>query len=277
MSHKRDTRTRALHLQKTQDTHNIHSRPGTPHTHDTPGPHNTPSAPHTHDKHDKQCLIRESESMERNQEAHKNIPSKLPAKKAKTQKQTGNFHSPTKHCGHHGKNKGHNSDQCWVLHPELKPQPDSTPNQKQGFLNNAAQKEIDFLAKQEKKTPVEIASMKMEQHNKTKDLLTENKEKKAEKEQLAIEEMEEMEVSSSDESESSCNKMKLDKPIPRKGWKKSTRVPKGKEQTNPLPILKKKKCCVIEEEEEDNLNETTDIPEEEIAHHKLTAEAQEKL
>ena len=55
------------------------------------------------------------------------------------------------------------------------------------------------------------------------------------------EETEDIEVSLSDESESFCNKMKLEKPIPWKGWKKAKRVPKGKEQTNPLPILKKKK------------------------------------
>ena len=136
---------------------------------------------------------------------------------------------------------------------------------------------IDLLAKQEKTSPLEIASMKMEQCKKVKSLLTENKEKKAEKEQLAIEETEEIEVSSSEESKSSCDKMELDKPTPRKGWKKSTGVPKGKEQTNPLPILEKKKHCIVEEKEEDNHNKTTDIPEEEIAHRKLAAEAQEKL
>ena len=66
----------------------------------------------------------------------KNAPSEPPAKKAKTQKQTGNFHSQTKHCSHHSKNEGHDSDQCWVLHPELAPEP--KPNQKQSFSNKAA-------------------------------------------------------------------------------------------------------------------------------------------
>ena len=89
--------------------------------------------------HDKQCSIKESETVERNQETCKSLQGELPKKRVKTsfQKQTRNFYSPTKkHCSHHGKVKGHDSEQCWVLHPELKPQPDS--NQKQGLSNNAA-------------------------------------------------------------------------------------------------------------------------------------------
>ena len=51
--------------------------------------------------------------------------------------------------------------------------------------------------------------MKMEQCEKVKSLVTGQKEKKTEKEQLAIEETEEIEVSSSDKSKSSCEALTI--------------------------------------------------------------------
>ena len=161
--------------------------------------------------HDKNRLILEAEIVERHQQSQKEKGGKkFKENKGKAkQKGTGDKKAAAKkYCSHHGANKGHNSDECWTLHPELK------PTKKPRLSNNAMRKEINLLAKQEKKSPLEIVDLKLEQLKKAKAALTKSK---AKKEQLSME-PEEIDSSEDDsKSETSCNQVEvLEKPIPRK-------------------------------------------------------------
>ena len=76
-----------------------------------------------------------------------------------------------KYCSHHGANKGHNSEECWTLHPELKPKVKGPR-----LSNNKMKKEINSLARAEKKSELEIVNLKINQLKKAK-ALYEKKEK----------------------------------------------------------------------------------------------------
>jgi len=110
--------------------------------------------------HDKNPLLLEAEIVERHQQSQKEKGGKkIKDNKGRSkQKETGHK-KPTakKYCSQHGANKGHNSDKCWTLHPKLK------PTKKPRLSNNAMRKEINLLTKQEKKSPLEIVDLKLEQ------------------------------------------------------------------------------------------------------------------
>ena len=181
--------------------------------------------------YDKNRLIKEAEIVERHQQAQP--PKDAKKNKGKDTKKSHNKrgyesrkNGNKKYCSHHGANKGHNSDECWALHPELK------PAKKPRLSNNSLKKEINILARQEKKSPLEIVNLKLEQLKRAKEAYT--KRAKAKKEQHSIEPKGddsadsksdgEKSSDSDSESERSCNKIdefqdSWDQ------WKKKKRVP----------------------------------------------------
>ena len=181
--------------------------------------------------YDKNRLIKEAKIVERHQEAQpyketKKSKGKKSKKSHNKRGYEGRKNGNKKYCSHHGANKGHNSDECWALHPELK------PAKKPRLSNNSLKKEINILARQEKKSPLEIVNLKLEQLKRAKEAYT--KRAKAKKEQHSIEPKGhdsadsksdgEKSSDSDSESERSCNKIdefqdSWDQ------WKKKKRVP----------------------------------------------------
>ena len=96
--------------------------------------------------HDRKRFIEECKIVERLQALRETKPPQLKnSNKKKVQGRSKiNFQEKNrtnKYCSHHGANKGHNSEECWTLHPELKPKIKGPR-----LSNNKIKKEINSLA-----------------------------------------------------------------------------------------------------------------------------------
>ena len=172
--------------------------------------------------HDRKRFIDECEIVERLQASRaKSTPQQKPKN---SQKFPGKARSKTpnrkkKYCLHHGADKGHTSEECWTLHPELKPAPKG-PN----LSNNKMRKEINHLARVEKKTELDIVNHKIEQLQKAK-ASYERRDKKKESHNLEKEELTDSD-SISTQSSKSIRMMEVEQPIPKKRLTKIGEVPK---------------------------------------------------
>ena len=160
--------------------------------------------------HDRKKFIEEAEIVER----HQVLQSKPPyqpkkqeeKKKSRGGRAKGKFRekSQGKYCSHHGANKGHNSEDCWTLHPEKKPK---NPRGS-GLSNKKLKKEINSMARSSNKTQAEVAQMKIDQLTRAKKAF-EKRDKKQEQQLIEAQEMD------SSDSSLSIHMMENDK-IPRK-------------------------------------------------------------
>ena len=146
--------------------------------------------------HDRKRFIEESEIVERQQLLRQK--PKRPTNQKSGGKAKGKIREKTqgKFCSHHGAGKGHNSEECWTLHPELKPKKD----QGSKLSNNKMRKEINALARSENKSELDIVNHKLEQLKKAKAAF-EKKDKNKKESKMIEEDLQSLTDSSSSESE----------------------------------------------------------------------------
>ena len=198
--------------------------------------------------HDRKRFIEECEIVERLQASRAKSTNHKPTNSQKLQGRSKNKNSDRKkkYCSHHGADKGHNSDECWTLHPELKPAPKGPR-----LSNNKMRKEINLLAKTENKSELEIVNHKIEQLQKAK-ASYEKRDKKKESHIMEMEEGLTDTDSESSHSSKSVRMMEVDQPIPKK---KLTKVVEKKRKQvpmeTPLEVPKKKKSNQEEEKKKD--------------------------
>ena len=195
-------------------------------------------------EHTRKRFIEESEIVERYQLLHSKTskPEKPLKQRRQFNKGKGKNRekSQGKYCTHHGSNKGHDSADCWTLHPELKPNNTKGPK----MSNNKMKKEINALARSSNKSELEIVQMKLDQLNKAKEGYA--KKAKAKEHQLLEKNVtldnssDSISSASSTGSERSLQMNEKD-PIPRK--KKFVEVTK-KEEKKPE---KKRKAITLED------------------------------
>ena len=89
------------------------------------------------------------------------------ARRGSAQKSGNRNHN--QYCSSHGKNRGHSSENCWKLHPELRPDAEKAPrsgskHRAKGLTNpKIISNEIYTLARDNKLTPEDIIDRKIDQ------------------------------------------------------------------------------------------------------------------
>jgi len=130
---------------------------------------------------------------------YKSIPNKGRAKTAIWEKSQGYY------CLFHGRNKGHNSNDCWSLHPEKKPTKTKRDYKSKTSLN----KEINLISRADKTSRLEVINFKLKQ---LKELKASMETKATKKETASVSSQD----SSSSKSSKSLRMVDLTKSIPRK-------------------------------------------------------------